>query len=96
MRHSKTEGVGNILRQLLKQYNLDSKLVEVRAVNAWGELFGPAIVKYTDKVEIRNRVLYVKLTSSVVRNELLMQRAKIVEVINEHVGTSVIDKVVLR
>lgn len=96
MRHSKTENLGSLIAQLVKQYNIENKLLEVRAVQAWGSLFGIAVTRHTEQVEIRNRTLYVKLRSSVVRNELLMQKTRIVEAINEEVGATVIDRVVLR
>lgn len=96
MRHSKTENLGSLIAQLVKQYQLEGKLLEVRAVQAWSTLFGPAVARHTDHVEVKNRILYVHLRSSVVRNELMMQKSRIVEAVNERVGQSVIDKVVFR
>ena len=96
MRHSKTENLGTLLAQLVKQYNLEGKLLEVKAVKAWETLFGSAVTRHTERVEVKNRTLYVYLRSSVVRNELMMQKSRIVETINERVGASVIDRMVFR
>ncbi|MGE4569414.1 MAG: DUF721 domain-containing protein [Bacteroidales bacterium] len=96
MRHSKTENVGSLLAQLVKQYNLEGKLLEVKAAKAFETLFGSAVTRHTERVEVQRRTLYVYLRSSVVRNELMMQKTRIVEAVNEKVGASVIDRVVFR
>jgi hypothetical protein len=41
-------------------------------------------------------VLYINLDSSVIRNELMMARSKIVEAINKEMGAEVIKDLVLR
>ena len=57
---------------------------------------GQGIARYTGEVVIRNRVLYVQLRSSVLRQELYMNRKRLVQKLNEHVGAQVIENIVFR
>lgn len=82
--------------QLLQTYKLDGKLNEVKLMNSWEQIMGPAIQKYTRNLYINARVLYVELSSAPLREELSYGRSKIVKMLNEAVGASVIDDVVLR
>ena len=93
----KTAQIGEMLR-LFWQENpeLYHKMLEERVQRLWGELFGPSIAKYTTNVYIKNRVLYVHMTSSVVRSEMIAMRKRLVITLNEHAGSDVIDDVMIR
>ena len=68
----------------------------VRVQRAWTEVLGPSIAQYTRQVYVRDRVLYVSLTSSVLRNELSYCRDRLVKSLNDYAKASVIDRIVLR
>ncbi|MDR2914793.1 MAG: DUF721 domain-containing protein [Tannerella sp.] len=72
------------------------KMLEARVQRLWGELFGPSIARYTTNVYVKNRILYVSMTSSVVRSEMLSMRKRLVITLNEHAGSDVIDDVMIR
>ena len=93
----KSMSLGDTLR-LFWQDNpeLYHTMLEERVRRLWGELFGPSIAKYTSNVYIKNRVLYVHMTSSVVRSEMIALRKKLVITLNENAGSDVIDDVVIR
>jgi hypothetical protein len=57
---------------------------------------GAPVARVTRKVYFRDGIVYVSLYSSVIRNELMMQRNKIVENLNRHVGADIVKDVVLR
>jgi predicted nucleic acid-binding Zn ribbon protein len=90
MRRRETQTIGDVLREVLHNQHLDGKLNETRLLNAWPEVLGPAITKYTGEAYIKNKVLYVKIASSVLRNELMMSREKLINSLNERVGAKVI------
>ena len=72
------------------------KMLEARVERLWGELFGTSIAKYTTNVYVKNRILYVNMSSSVVRSEMLAMRKRLVITLNEHAGSDVIDDVMIR
>lgn len=54
------------------------------------------MARYTENLYIRNQVLYVHFTSSVLRQELMMERKILVQKLNERVGSLVITDIVFR
>ena len=97
MRRRNTMKLGDTLRFFWQDNpELYHKMLEERVQRLWGELFGPSIAKYTSNVYVKNRVLYVQMTSSVVRSEMMALRKKLVATLNEHAGSDVIDDVVIR
>lgn len=96
MKRRDVEPVGNLIRRYLRQQSLESPLNEQRLMNEWYELLGPTIGRYTENLSIRNQVLYVHFTSSVIRQELMMERKMLVRKLNEKVGANVISDIVFR
>lgn len=83
------------IRAFLERYKLTGKLSEVDLRQSWETLMGPSIARHTTGVELKGKVLVIKLDSSVLRHELGFARDKIVEKVNEHFGRNVIDGVLL-
>ncbi len=96
MRRQKAEQVGDLVRRFLREEGLETPYNEYRLVEAWPEVMGQGIANYTGEVVIRNRVLHVQLKSSVLRQELFMNRKRLVQKLNEYVGAQVIDDIVFR
>jgi predicted nucleic acid-binding Zn ribbon protein len=96
MRRSKTISLAEALDDYIKEMNLGEKLNEASVLNTWEETVGRAISSRTKRIYIRDHVLYVHLSSSVVRNELLMLREALKDKINKKAGTEVIRDIVLR
>ena len=96
MRKKNTELLSDVIRQVLKQQHLDKPLNEKRLMDAWPMVLGTNIMQYTSELSIRNRVLYVKLTSSVLRHDLFISREEIKTSLNKQVGAEVIVDIVFR
>ena len=96
MRRSKTISLAEALHDYIKEMNLEGKLNEVHLIGSWDEIVGKAIASRTSKIYIRDHILYVHLSSSVVRNELFMLRQALMEKLNEKVGAEVIKDIVLK
>lgn len=96
MRRNDAEQIGDMIRKFLRQNGLESPLNEYRLVQAWKDVVGPTINRYTDNLYIRNQTLYVHLTSAVLRQELMMGREILVRNLNKQVGAQVIVNIVFR
>jgi len=96
MRKKNTELLSDIIQQVLREQHLDRPLNEKRLIDAWPLVLGNNIVKYTSELNIKNRVLYVSLTSSVLRHDLFMSREEIKKSLNNQVGVEVIVDIVFR
>ena len=96
MKRNNTEQIGEVLRQFLRQQGLETPLNEYRLVDAWKDVVGPVIARYTTNLFIKNQVLYVSLSSSVIRQELMMGREMLIRNLNAQVGSQVIVNIVFR
>ena len=84
------------IQEMMQTYRLQGKMDEMKLINGWEKVMGEVIAKYTRKIHIDNRILYVELNSAAVREELSYGRSKMVKLLNEEAGGNVIDDVVLR
>lgn len=96
MRRNDAEQIGDMIRKFFRQSGLESPLNEYRLVQAWKDVVGPVISKYTSNLYIKNQILYVHLTSSVLRQELMMGRDILVRNLNAQVGAQVIVNIIFR
>lgn len=96
MRRSKFISLSEAINDYIKEMNLGPRLAEVDILNSWEEIVGKAIAMRTTKIYIRDKILYVHLNSSVVRNELLMLRESLKDKLNEKAGSPVIKDIVLK
>lgn len=94
MRRNDAEQIGEMIRKFFRQNALEAPLNEYRL--AWKDVVGPAITKYTSNLYIKNQILYVHITSSVLRQELMMGRDLLVKNLNKQVGAQVIVNIIFR
>jgi hypothetical protein len=88
--------IGDALREFLKQSKLRTGIQALQIEDAWEKIMGKTIAKYTDKIEIINQTLFISSTVAPLKNELLYQKEKIVERVNEALGEKVIKEVVIK
>lgn len=96
MKRKEALRLSEIINEVLAVQHLDVKLNETRLIKAWPEILGDSIARYTDKLYISHGVLYVHLSSAVLRNELFICRDMLVKRLNEHIGTEVITNIIFR
>lgn len=96
MKRSNTQNIKELVDQLLDQMHIKEKLKEVEAIRVWKEMMGKTVARHLREVVIHKRVMFVRLTSSIVRAELNMMRSGMVKAVNDRVGESVIDDIVIR
>jgi len=96
MRRSKTISLAEAMNDYIREMNLGPKLSEIALINSWEEIVGKAISSRTRKIYIKDKILYVQLNSSVVRNELLMLREELRAKLNSKAGSEIIKEIVLK
>lgn len=78
--------LGDAINRLMKAYRLDGKMNELTVINAWEEMMGGAVAARTDKIVIKDEVMYLTLNSSVMRDELAHGKQVIIERVNRKAG----------
>lgn len=84
------------IQQFLQKSRLKSGIQAIRIEEIWEQVMGKTIAKYTDKIQIINHTLYITSTVAPLKNELLYQKEKIIERINEVMGEKVVKDVVIK
>jgi predicted nucleic acid-binding Zn ribbon protein len=79
---------------LLKAYRLEDKFKEKQLISGWGDIVGKTISDRTSSVYIKDKKLFVKLTSGPVKKELMLNRSKVLVLIEEKVGKGVVDELI--
>jgi len=87
--------IGDAIKEMVDYYNLKGRLGESNVLAAWEKIVGTMIAKHTTNIYIKRRKLHVVLDSSVIRNELSFAKSKLIKMLNEEAGETVIDEVVL-
>lgn len=80
--------------RLLNAYKLKPKLNEAKLTERWEHIVGKMIEKHTRNLYIKNTKLYVKLDSSVIRQEMMYARTSIIEKVNAELGGNFIDEII--
>jgi len=96
MKHTSTQSIREVIKQYLKELHIDKKLREVALVGEWEEVVGKIIASKTEKIYIRNGILYIHIRSSVVKNELMMIRNDLVSALNKRAGEELVKDIVFR
>ncbi len=95
MRKNKYDNkLGDVLQQLFDAYGWTEKMDGVRITNSWESIVGGIFAKHTTNMYVKNKKLFVFLDSSILRNELYMERSKIVKKLNSAIGKNVITEIV--
>ncbi len=84
------------IQQFLQKSRLKSGIQALRIEDVWEEVMGKTVAKYTDKIQIINHTLYISSTVAPLKNELLYQKDKIIERVNEALGEKVVKEVVVK
>ena len=95
-RHNENLPISDILKEFVETNKLQAGLDKVDVKEAWAKMMGNGVNNYTTDVSLDRDVLYVALSSSVLREELSYGKQKIIDMLNEAIGKKVVSKLVLR
>ncbi|MFW5773916.1 MAG: DUF721 domain-containing protein [Tangfeifania sp.] len=96
MRRSNTQSLAEALRDYISEMRMERKLKEVDVVQSWESLLGKTIARYTRNIYLSGGILFVEITSPVVKNELVMMREEIRQRMNKQANEEMITKIVFK
>ena len=68
---------------------------ELKIIQSWPKVVGPFIASHTIDLSIRNKILFARIDSDALRNELGYSKSLLLKNLNEMVGKEVISEIVL-
>lgn len=88
--------LNDALKGFIKNSKLRNGIRALQIEEVWENLMGVTIAKYTNKIEIINQTLFIHTNVGPLKNELMFQKNKIIERINDAFGEKVIMQVVIQ
>lgn len=94
MRQSEVSSLGEAIDAYLKAYRLKDRYQEAGIVVSWAKLMGEPIARYTQRIFIKDKTLFVEISSAPLKNELLMSKNQIIKILNQNAGGNLVEEVI--
>ncbi|WP_075341967.1 DUF721 domain-containing protein [Tenacibaculum agarivorans] len=94
-RENESFSIKDLMGAFIKENKLEKGFQKIHVEEAWEKLMGPGVHSYTNEVKLQNGTLIVRLSSSVLREELTYGKEKIMHMMNQEMGEQVIKKIML-
>ncbi|MET0394484.1 MAG: DUF721 domain-containing protein [Chitinophagaceae bacterium] len=88
--------ISDAIRQFLDQSRIKGDIQAMQIEDAWEQIMGKTVARYTDKLQVFGDKLIITTHVAPLKNELLYQREKIKQRVNEALGKRVINEVVVQ
>ncbi|MGB6084016.1 DciA family protein [Moheibacter sp.] len=85
-RKDNKQTLGEAIKSLISDLGMEEKLLSVQAEELFADMMKGVIMKYVLEVYVNKRVLFVKMNSPELKNELQYGKSKIIAHINEGIG----------
>ena len=87
--------LGDAVKKFLESSRIKNQIQSLSIEDHWEKIMGKTIANYTDKIEIRNKTLFIYTTVAPLKNELVFQKDLIIQRVNEQIGPDAITEVVV-
>ncbi|RVT98365.1 DUF721 domain-containing protein [Mucilaginibacter limnophilus] len=94
MRKTNDKSIKEAIEQMMQVYKIKRKYDETGVISNWAHFVGKPVANRTKEIYISDKKLFVRIESSVIRNELVLVRSQIIDKINEEVGSKLIEEMV--
>lgn len=87
--------IKDLVNIFLKKNKLEKGLLDLEVKKVWFELMDNGIANYTLDINLRNKTLYIKLSSPALKQELSYGKEKLMNLINKKFDKEIVQKIVL-
>ena len=84
------------IQQFLNQSRLKGDIQAMQIEDAWEQIMGKTVARYTDKLQIFGDKLIITTNVAPLKQELIYQKEKIKQRVNEAFGKKIINEVVIQ
>ena len=88
--------MGDAIKKFLEESRIKGGIQALQIEDVWEQIMGKTIARYTDKLQIINDTLFITTQVAPLKQELIFQKEKIIERVNEVLGQKVISKLVVQ
>lgn len=87
--------IGDAIQGFLQKSKLKEGIRAVQIEAIWEDIMGKTVAKYTDKIQIIQNKLFIHTAVGPLKQELVFQKPKIIERVNEAFGEKIISEVII-
>ncbi|SMC71198.1 DUF721 domain-containing protein [Moheibacter sediminis] len=78
--------LGDAIKHMISDLGMEDKILSVQIEEIFVEMMGAYIMKYVESISVQKQVLFIRINSPELRNELQYGKSKIIAHINEEIG----------
>jgi predicted nucleic acid-binding Zn ribbon protein len=94
MRKANDKSIKEAIEQMMQVYKIKRKFDETGVIAAWPEIVGKSVANRTKELFIHDKKLFLRVESSVIKNELMMMRTQIINKINDEAKGILIEEII--
>lgn len=87
--------ISEAMQEFLKSSRIKGGIQALQIEDVWEEIMGKTIARYTDKLQIIGDKLIITTHVAPLKNELIYQKEKIKQRVNEALGEKVVVEVIV-
>ncbi len=88
--------LGDAIRKFLEESRIKGGIQALQIEDVWEQIMGKTVARYTDKLQIINDTLFITTQVAPLKQELVFQKEKIIQRVNEVLGQKTISKLVVQ
>lgn len=78
--------LGEAIKYMIADLGMEEKILVMRAEEIFMKMMGAYIMKYVEHINVQRQILFIKINSPELKNELQYGKSKIIAHINEEIG----------
>ncbi len=82
------------IEQMLQVYKIKRRYDETGIITAWPQMVGKSVANRTKEIYIHDKKLFLRIESSVIKNELIMMRTQIIDKINNEAKLILVEEII--
>jgi predicted nucleic acid-binding Zn ribbon protein len=84
------------ISELIKVYQLQSKMSQTKLKAEWQNMMGNTIAKYTEQVFVKDKTLFVYVNNAALKNELIYNKDAILNKVNKSIGSDYVNTLIVK
>ena len=94
MRKTNDKTLKEAIDQMLQVYKIKKRFDEAGIIAHWPQLVGKSVANRTKELYIHDKKLFLRIESSVIKNELMLMRTQIINKINEEAKAALVEEII--
>lgn len=94
MRRTNDKSLKEAIEQMMQVYKIKRKFDETGIIAQWPELVGKSVANRTKELFIHDKKLFLRIESSVIKNELMQMRMQIMDKINNEAKSILVEEII--